>query len=99
MLNAAIFRAAVRHGYWYCERENRVVQLPHDLDTPARCPHCKHPTAVWMPPCVDERPQRTPFLPAVEASPRASHPASADPQDASPVPALLRGTTPAGSSL
>lgn len=37
-------------GGWWCERCERAVRLPEDLDSPARCPHCRKRTAVWVPP-------------------------------------------------
>lgn len=35
---------------WWCERCERAVSLPDELGSPARCPHCRKPTAVWIPP-------------------------------------------------
>jgi rubrerythrin len=42
--------AFIRNGGWFCQRCNRVVSLPLDLDEPARCPHCKKPTCKYHPP-------------------------------------------------
>ncbi len=37
----------IKNGGWFCERCERVVNLPLDLDEPARCPHCKKPTCKY----------------------------------------------------
>jgi uncharacterized paraquat-inducible protein A len=39
-----------KQGMWFCERCERVVNLPLDLDEPARCPRCKHNTCKYHPP-------------------------------------------------
>lgn len=45
-------RVVVPAGFtgWWCERCEKAVRLPDELGSPARCPHCKKPTAVWIPP-------------------------------------------------
>jgi hypothetical protein len=35
---------------WWCERCEKPVNLPDELGSPARCPRCHKPTAVWIPP-------------------------------------------------
>ena len=35
---------------WWCERCEKAVALPDELGSPARCPRCHKPTAVWVPP-------------------------------------------------
>lgn len=35
---------------WWCERCDQAVTLPDELGSPARCPKCRKPTAVWIPP-------------------------------------------------
>ena len=35
---------------WWCERCEKAVTLPEELGSPARCPRCHKPTAVWVPP-------------------------------------------------
>lgn len=42
--------AFIKRGGWFCARCQRVVNLPLDLDEPARCPHCKKPTCKYYPP-------------------------------------------------
>lgn len=34
---------------WWCERCVKPVTLPEELGSPARCPRCHKPTAVWVP--------------------------------------------------
>lgn len=41
-----------RHGYWFCTRCQRVVNLGLDNSEPCRCPKCKHKTATWHPPVI-----------------------------------------------
>jgi len=40
----------VRNGFWYCQRCERDVTLSETLDSPAHCPRCGKPTAVWIKP-------------------------------------------------
>ncbi len=35
---------------WWCARCEKPVNLPEELGSPARCPRCHKPTAVWIPP-------------------------------------------------
>jgi hypothetical protein len=42
--------AFVKQGGWFCEHCRRVVPLALDLNEPARCPGCKHPTCYYHPP-------------------------------------------------
>jgi len=37
-------------GGWFCQREQRFVNLGLDHDSPAKCPNCHKRTAVWVPP-------------------------------------------------
>jgi hypothetical protein len=37
----------IKKGGWFCEHCRRVVTLALDLDEPARCPGCKHPTCYY----------------------------------------------------
>ncbi len=46
-----------REGYWYCEKCERNVNLPLDLNSPATCPHCKKPLAVWQTPAFQHEHQ------------------------------------------
>ena len=34
---------------WWCERCEKPVNLPEELEAPARCPRCHKPTALWIP--------------------------------------------------
>lgn len=34
---------------WWCERCVKPVTLDEELGSPARCPKCHKPTAVWIP--------------------------------------------------
>lgn len=45
-------RIVVPAGFsgWWCQRCEKPVSLPEELGSPARCPHCRKPTAVWVPP-------------------------------------------------
>lgn len=43
-----------RTGFWFCERCERIVQIPDDAESPARCPRCKKPFAVFTPPIFYE---------------------------------------------
>lgn len=58
------FTRGLRQGYWFCEREERLVELSDetDTDTPARCPQCGHATAVWHPPSLKHEIQTSPSL-------------------------------------
>jgi len=35
-------------GHWFCERCDDVVHLPASVDSPAKCPVCHQPTAIWI---------------------------------------------------
>ena len=53
----ASVRVLVPAGFsgWWCERCERAVTLSDELGSPARCPRCRKPTAVWVPPGRWER--------------------------------------------
>lgn len=50
------FAAALRQGYWYCDRcetiHLEIPELHRDTfnDRVAHCPRCHKPTATWHPP-------------------------------------------------
>jgi hypothetical protein len=48
-------RVVVPVGFsgWWCERCEKAVTLPDELGSPARCPRCHKPTAVWIPPLAN----------------------------------------------
>lgn len=48
-------RVLVPAGFsgWWCERCEKPVALDEELGSPARCPRCHKPTAVWIPPVAD----------------------------------------------
>lgn len=35
---------------WWCERCEKGVEIEDCLGSPAKCPKCHKPTAVWIPP-------------------------------------------------
>jgi DNA-directed RNA polymerase subunit RPC12/RpoP len=39
----------IRTGFYYCEKCERIADIAASELT-ARCPHCKHQTAVWQQP-------------------------------------------------
>ena len=47
---------------WWCERcEKAVTSIPDEAGSPAKCPHCRKWTVVWVPPaamdvCHDPQP-------------------------------------------
>lgn len=46
-------RVVVPPGFsgWWCERcEHPAHGIPEEAGSPAKCPHCKKWTAVWIPP-------------------------------------------------
>lgn len=45
-------RVVVPEGFsgWWCERCEKPVAIEDTLGSPARCPKCHKPTAVWIPP-------------------------------------------------
>jgi len=47
-------REMCNEGYWYCTRCEQVLNLSLDLNSPARCPHCKKPCAEWMKPAFQD---------------------------------------------
>lgn len=51
-VHQAPVRLFVPEGFWgwWCERCEKAVTLPDELGSPARCPRCHKPTAVWIPP-------------------------------------------------
>lgn len=42
---------------WWCQRCERAVVLSEELGSPAKCPRCHKPTAVWVPPAAVESPE------------------------------------------
>lgn len=34
---------------WWCERCEKPVEIEDTIGSPARCPRCHKPTAVWVP--------------------------------------------------
>lgn len=58
-------RFDVPAGYsgWWCYRKCGAVEIDDTLGSPARCPKCHKPTAVWIPPGLSEPP-------AVQGTPR-----------------------------
>ncbi len=52
-MNALTFGRALREGYWFCDRCEKVVAgIPDTAESPARCPGCKHRSAHYFPPCL-----------------------------------------------
>lgn len=39
---------------WWCERCDKAVAIDDTLGSPARCPKCHKPTAVWIPPVAPD---------------------------------------------
>lgn len=40
----------MRVGRWWCQRcERECTSIPEEAGSPAKCPHCKKWTAVWVP--------------------------------------------------
>jgi len=79
-MNATVLHASRRltvpAGFsgWWCERCSRGVSLPEELGSPARCPRCHKPTAVWVPPTAqrtEDGGRRTESLRPLTAARRA----------------------------
>ncbi len=43
-------RQMIVEGFWFCDRCEKLVQLPTHFESPNKCPRCRKPTARWMPP-------------------------------------------------
>lgn len=39
---------------WWCHHCDAPRKISEDLGSPARCPQCHKPTAVWIPPHAEE---------------------------------------------
>lgn len=54
-LQQALLSSPVPAGFsgWWCQRCERPVHLPDEAGSPAKCPHCRKYTAVWVPPAAD----------------------------------------------
>ncbi len=49
-----VLPAGLARPCWWCERCEKKVALPEEAGSPAKCPHCRKYTAVWVPEQVSE---------------------------------------------